>query len=86
MTSMKNVQFLHPFPAPIFSLSQCVRIGKDTLAPERQNLGYQQPSRPRSTPIRFGIFAAYRLYLVDVSITYHARATHNSLQLKINLN
>ena len=44
------------------------------------------PTTSLPTPISFVILAAYRLYLVDVSITYHARATHNSLQLKINLN
>ena len=42
------------------------------------------PTHPTSIP--FGILAAYRLYLVDVSITYNVIATHNSLQLKSNLN
>ena len=62
------------------------RLPPDSTTPGRQNLGYQPlpPSPP--TPIPFGILAAYRLYLVDVSITYHVRATHNSLSLKINLN
>ena len=35
----------------------------------------------------FGILAAYRLYLVDVSIIYHACAAHNSAtknQFKLN--
>ena len=48
--------------------------------PGRQNLAYQ-PS-----PIPFGILVVYQLYLVDISITYHTCATHNSLQLKIKLN
>ena len=94
MTSMKNVQFLHPRPSLFLLL---VRIGKNWArppAPGRRNFGYQlptpappPPSPPTHThtPISFGIYAAYRLYL-NVSITYHARATHNSLQLKINLN
>ena len=44
------------------------------------------PTPTPFTPIPFGILAAYRLYLADVSIRYHARATQNSLQLKININ
>ena len=87
---MKNVQFLHPpsSTAPPFSI--CLNgseLGKSTptSVPGRQNLGYQPPPLP--TPIPFGILAAYRLYVVDFSITYHARATHNSTtknQFKLN--
>ena len=52
MTSMKNVQFLHPFPLFLF-----VRMGpnwsRPSPAPGRQNLGYQPPH----PTIPFGILA-----------------------------
>ena len=82
MTFMKNIQFLHPTPPPFFCLSKWVWIGEDPTAPGRRNLGYL----PHPPPSSLVIPAVYWLYLVDVSITYHARATHNSLQLKIDLN
>ena len=85
MTSMKNVQFLHPRP-PIFCLSEWVRIRQDTPTHTHLDVETQATTPPPPYPIPFGILAAYRLYLVDVSITYHAHATHYSLQLKINLN
>ena len=94
MTSMKNVQFLHP-PPPFFCLSEWVQIGQDPrlwmskLRPPTLPPAYILHTHTHThthIPIPFGIYAAYRLYLVDVSITYHARATHNSLQIKINLN
>ena len=52
MTSKKNVQFLHPspLPAPFFSLSEWVRIGRDPPTPEHRNLA-------TSHPISFGILA-----------------------------
>ena len=53
-----------------------------TPSPERRNSGYKPPP----IPIPVGILTTYRLYLVDVSITCHARATHKSLQLKFNSN
>ena len=48
MTSMKNVQFLHPHPSPLF-LS--VRMSLNYPAPPspgHQNLGYQPPPYPHS--------------------------------------
>ena len=62
--------WVRPFPPP-------------PITPGSQNLGYQ-PSLTTTSPIPFGIHAAYQLYVVHVSTTYHARATHNSLQPKIN--
>ena len=58
MTSMKNVQFLHPSPSPSFSV--CPNGPKSgeppPLAPGRRNLGYTRP--PLSPlPIPFGILA-----------------------------
>ena len=94
MTSMKNVQFLHPSP-PFFCLSEWVQIGQDPrlwmskLRPPTLPPAYILHTHTHThthIPIPFGIYAAYRLFLVDVSITYHDRATHNSLQIKINLN
>ena len=84
MTSMKTVQFLHHL-LPFFICLNGSELRKTSppSAPGRRNVG---TSYPLPTSIPFGILAAYRLYLVDVSITYHARATHNFLQLKINLN
>ena len=101
MISMKNVQFLHTPPSPLFLF---VRMdpnwarpppppapGQDLTPSPRPWLKLRLPTTPPPTPnpftpIPFGILAAYRLYLVDVSIRYHARATQNSLQLKININ
>ena len=58
-----------------------VRMGPNWHDPPstgRRSLGYRLPhSAP--TPIPFGILAANRLNLVDVSLIYYARATHNSL-------
>ena len=94
MTSMKNVQFLPP-PPPFFCLSEWVQIGQDPrlwmskLRPPTLPPAYILHTHTHThthIPIPFGIYAAYRLYLADVSITYHDRATHNSLQIKINLN
>ena len=86
MTSMKNVQFLHTHPLPPFYV--CPNGSKLGKSPRPWTLKLRLPTTPTTpyTPLPFGICAAYQLYLVDVSITYHARATHNSLQLKINLN
>ena len=82
---MKDFAFRdHIFMTPFFCLSNWSEFGNTTPAPGRQNLSYQPP-HPHPTSIPFGISAAYRLYLVDVSITYHVIATHNSLQLKNNL-
>ena len=82
-------------PLPPFSVCpNGSKLGK-TPASGCRNLGHQLSLPPTSyththththIPIPFGIYAADRLYLVDVSITYHDRATHNSLQIKINLN
>ena len=80
MTSMKNAQFLQP-PSPVPVCLNGSELSK-TPSPERRNSGYKPPP----IPIPVGILTAYRLYLVDVSITCHARATHKSLQLKFNSN
>ena len=78
MTSMNNVQFLHPHRTPPL-FCQSVRIGLNWGRPHHPwTSKLRLPINP-TTPIPFGILAAYRLYLVDVSIIYHARATHNSL-------
>ena len=82
MTSMKNVRFLHLPSLPFFYLSEWVRTEQKRPSPGRRNLGCQPPP----TLIPLGILATYRLYLINVSTTCKARATHNSLQLKINLN
>ena len=71
-------------PPRFFCLSEWVRIGQDPPSPRRRNLGYHPPP-PHPSPVPLGILAAYRLYLVDVPITYHACETHNSLQLKIKV-
>ena len=90
VTSIENIQFLQAqsYPPSPSSLFLSVRMGPNWArrphAHGRRNLGYQPPATP--LPIPFSILAAYRLYLVDVSMTYHIRATHNSLQLKINVN
>ena len=101
MISMKNVQFLHTPPSPLFLF---VRMDPNWERPPPPRLWARPPPLPPRpwlklrltttppptptpfTPIPFGILAAYRLYLADVSIRYHARATQNSLQLKININ
>ena len=80
--------FCTPLLFSPFCLSEWVRIGQHPATPGRRNICYQ-PSIPHPflNPITFGIFAAYWSYLVDVSIRYHARATHNySLQITINSN
>ena len=61
-------------PSPLF-LS--VRMSLNYPAPSPLDIKTQATNHPR-TPILFGILAAYRLYLVEVSIRF--RATHNSLQ------
>ena len=71
MTSMKNVQFLHP-PIPS-SLFLSVRMGpnwvKTPPTPGRQNLGYQPPPPTiPPVPISFGVLTAYQLYLVDMQV------------------
>ena len=74
-------------PPPFFCLSNWSEFGNTFPAPGRQNLGYQPPQPPpppKPHPLWYSW--TYRLYLVDVSITYHVIATHNSLQLKNNLN
>ena len=91
MTSMKSVEFLHP-PSPLF-LS--VQMGRNWVRPPRPltlklrlaTTSPPPPPHPHPTPTSspFGILTAYQLCLVDISITYYARATHNSLQLKFNL-
>ena len=83
MISMNNIQFLHPLP--LFSICpNGSELGKTRSRP--WTLKLRLPTTPFPTPIPFGILAGCRLYLADVSITYNARATHNSLQLKIDLN
>ena len=72
-------------PPPFFCLSNWSEFGNTSPAPGRQNLSYQPLPPLHPTPIPFGILAAYQLYLVEVSITYHVNATHNPLQLENNL-
>ena len=58
------------FAPPLSPFSVCPngsKLGKITPSPGRQNLGYQPP--PISTPISFGILAAYQLHLVGFPIT-----------------
>ena len=81
MTSMKNVQFLHSLP-----LFLSVRMGPIWGSPRPWTLKLREPTS-LPIPIPFGILAAYRLYLVDVSIIYHACAAYNSAtknQFKLN--
>ena len=83
MTSMKNVQFLHPL-SPLFLSVRMDPNWDPHSRPWTSKL--RLPNTPLPSPIPFGILAPYRLYLVDVSMTYHACASHKTLQLKINLN
>ena len=54
--------------------------------PNWERLSRPWTSKLRLPTITLGILPSYQLYLVNVCITYLARATHNSLQIKHNIN
>ena len=66
-------------PSPLFL--SVLMAPNWTRCPRPWTSKLRLPTTPSPLPIPFGILAAYRLYLVDVSITQHALVAHIFLQL-----